>query len=532
MAKLSVDQTLSKAKSYARKGEIEEAQKLYQNVLQAFPKNGRAQKGLDDLRQHHAPTTTQNPPQELLQRLLGHYQNGRFSDAEKLAVFMTQEFPRHQFAWKVLGAVLGATGRSSEAADANQTAVALSPKDAAAHNNLGNTLKELGRFDDAVISYKRAIALKPDFAMAYSNLGNTLKELGRLDEAETSYNQAIALKPDYAEAHYNLGNTLKELERFEDAETSYTQAIALKPDFAEAQNNLVNLFTISTSQKESPQPIVKVDQEIKEINFSDVCSEALSNGEIVDLFHKASNIIEKHGLNIATDLSQTYRRDLEELNCERHMQIFNKFNVIPEFCFGCYKVQIEPRSVIELIKLFVLFDQITLSNNNIRKCMIEMRPEVAGFYKGLIYCSSLGEAYEIADYLAVIVKKRFGSELSLAVKRGCSEYSNAFADYNKINRIGPQEMNYNPDWKPIEDDYDLKNPIKYEKIVWPSLSGLSLSDVLIMRNWIDYAKGIEDSSAQLLGQNGVVSHKVYKIAKSRVEKYPWRESAWVTGSNL
>ena len=238
MAKLSVDQTLSKAKSYARKGEIEEAQKLYQNVLQAFPKNGRAQKGLDDLRQHHAPTTTQNPPQELLHRLLGHYQNGRFNDAEKLAVFMTQEFPRHQFAWKVLGAVLGATGRSSEAADANQTAVALSPKDAAAHNNLGNTLKELGRFDDAVISYKRAIALKPDFAMAYSNLGNTLKELGRLDEAETSYNQAIALKPDYAEAHYNLGNTLKELERFEDAETSYTQAIALKPDFAEAQNNL------------------------------------------------------------------------------------------------------------------------------------------------------------------------------------------------------------------------------------------------------------------------------------------------------
>ena len=131
--------------------------------------------------------------------------------------------------------------------------------------------------------------------------------------------------------------------------------------------------------------------------------------------------------------------------------------------------------------------------------------KVAGFYKGLIYCSSLGEAYEIADYFAVIVKERFGSELSLTVKRGCSEYSNAFPDYNKINRTGPQEMNYNPHWKTIEDDYDLKNPIKYEKIVWPSLSGLSLSDVLIMRNWIDYAKGIGDSSAQLLGQNGVVS---------------------------
>ena len=238
MANLSVDQALSKAKSYARKGEIEEAQKLYQNVLQAFPKNGRAQKGLDALRQHHAPTATQNPPQELLHRLLGHYQNGRFGDAEKLAVFMTQEFPRHQFAWKVLGALFEATGRKYEAVDANQTAVALSPQDAEAHNNLGNTLQELGRLDDAEASYNRAIALKPDFAAPHNNLGNTLKELGSLDKAEANYNRAIALKPDFAEAHNNLGNTLKELGRLEEAETSYTQAIALKPDFAEAQNNL------------------------------------------------------------------------------------------------------------------------------------------------------------------------------------------------------------------------------------------------------------------------------------------------------
>jgi len=41
LAKLSVDQALLKAKSHARKGEIEEAQKLYNDVLQAFPKNKR-----------------------------------------------------------------------------------------------------------------------------------------------------------------------------------------------------------------------------------------------------------------------------------------------------------------------------------------------------------------------------------------------------------------------------------------------------------------------------------------------------------
>ena len=183
-------------------------------------------------------TTTVSPPQELLNSLLGHYQNGRFNDAEKLAISITQEFPEHPFGWKVLGALLGQTGRKSEAVEANQTAVALSPQDAAAHNNLGVTLKELGRLDEAEASFNQAIALKSGFAEAHYNLGITLKELGRLEDALASYTQAIALKPDYAEAHYNLGITLQQLGRLEEAEASYTQAIALKPDYTEAHNNL------------------------------------------------------------------------------------------------------------------------------------------------------------------------------------------------------------------------------------------------------------------------------------------------------
>ena len=181
-----------------------------------------------------------SPSQEQLSNLLEHYQNGRLDDAEKLAVSVTQEFPQHPFSWKVLGAVLGATGRKSEAVEANQTAVALSPQDAEAHNSLGSTLHALGRLEEAEASYNQAIALKPDYAEANRNLGNALKELGRLDEAESSYTQAIALKPDYAEAHSNLGITLKKLGRLDEALASYNQAITLKPDLPEAHYNLGN----------------------------------------------------------------------------------------------------------------------------------------------------------------------------------------------------------------------------------------------------------------------------------------------------
>ena len=180
------------------------------------------------------------PSESELKSLLQNYQNGLYIDAEKLARSITQEFPKHQFAWKVLGALLKNTGRVSESLVAFQKAVTLSPQDASAHLNLGIILKELVRLDDAEVSYRQAIALKPNYVEAHNNLGNTLEELGRLDDAETSYKLAIFSKPDFAEAHNNLGVTLEKLSKLDNAEVSYRQAIALKPNYVEAHNNLGN----------------------------------------------------------------------------------------------------------------------------------------------------------------------------------------------------------------------------------------------------------------------------------------------------
>ena len=266
-----------------------------------------------------------SPSQQQLNSLLEYYQNGRFNDAEKLAVSITNEFPKHQFGWKVLGAVLGQTGRKSEAVNANQTAVALSPQDAEAHNNLGNTLKELGRLEDAEASYNQAIALKPDFAEAHSNLGNTLKELGRLDEAETSCTRAIALKPDFAEAHNNLGNTLHELGRLEDAEASYNQAIALKPDYAEAHNNLGNtlheLGRLDEAEASYTQAIaLKPDYAEAHNNLGSTLRELGRLDEAEASYNQAialkPDLAEAHN-NLGNTLHELGRLDEAETSCTR-----------------------------------------------------------------------------------------------------------------------------------------------------------------------------------------------------------------------
>jgi tetratricopeptide (TPR) repeat protein len=183
-------------------------------------------------------TARLNPPKELLDSLLEHYKNGRFNDAEKLAISITQDFPKHKYAWFVLGAVLRATGRESEAVDANKVVVKLSPQDAATHNNLGVTLMELGRLKEAEASYNQAITLKPNYAEAYYNLGVTLKELGRLDEALTGLNKAIELKSDYAEAH----RTLTSIKKFDTKDEQYSKMLELylSEDISEEQRCHIN----------------------------------------------------------------------------------------------------------------------------------------------------------------------------------------------------------------------------------------------------------------------------------------------------
>ena len=185
------------------------------------------------------------PSQAQLEGALGHYQNAQYGVAESAALSLTNNFPKHQFGWKLLGALYGQSGRISKALNANQVAVALNPKDAEARYNLGSALQELGRLDAAEVSYKQAIALSPRYTEAHYNLGIVLQELGRLKEAEASYIRVIALTPNSAKAHCNLGNTLHALGRLNEAEASCRKALTLKSDFVEAYNNLGNTLRAS-----------------------------------------------------------------------------------------------------------------------------------------------------------------------------------------------------------------------------------------------------------------------------------------------
>lgn len=180
--------------------------------------------------------------------------------------------------------------------------------------------------------------------------------------------------------------------------------------------------------------------------------------------------------------------------CMRHMQIFNQFNAIPEYCFSCYKVVIEPRTIVEHFKLLVVFESLKLPDDNTRKCSVECREDVSGFYKGLIYCRSVAEGEKIISMMRDVVSREISDEIPISLKRGCSEYALAYPEYAQIDR-GDDSMVYRSEWREHEEHVDREFVVKLKPTNDNhNQPGYTLRDAKVMLAWVKYAATIGDES--------------------------------------
>ena len=242
MAKLSVNQALSKAKSHEKKGEILEAQELYKEVLDAFPNNKKAKLMLANLDKSFQNGNVKKPPSNIINQLVALYNQGHLSLVIEHCQRFIGQFPDAFIIWNILGAANKGLGRVEEASKAFMKVVKLNPTYADGYNNLGVTLQEQGKFEGALMAYKKAISIKPNYAEAYNNLGNTLLEQGEPAGAISSYKKAISIDSNYAEANYNMGFALSSINKPEEAIVAYNNAISIKPNYSEAYCNLGNAY--------------------------------------------------------------------------------------------------------------------------------------------------------------------------------------------------------------------------------------------------------------------------------------------------
>jgi len=506
----SQQHNLQQALAFHRGDRFREAEVLYRQILGANPDHPEAL--------YHLGTLAHQAGKNELAAELIH----------KAIVYK----PDYAIAHNYLGTVLIEIAKFEDAAANYHRAVSLKPDYVEAHYNLGNALHALGRLDEAADSYRRAIALQPGYLEALCNLGKTLYGMGKLDEAADSFSQAIAIGPDYAEAHYNLGVVLQDQDKLEAGAASYLRAISLAPEVAEVYQNLSTIFyrqgnldkAVSaglTALEKAPadnrisdyvigllnnympnievdSPYIAAQKSLQQVSHeSSTTTPRISDETVRKLYQQCHTILASHNLEISTKKNQLFRGIINTNNCPRHLMVFNTLNIIPEFCFGCFKVTIEPRTVMELFKLLLIFDTLELPNDNPRKCIVEVRPEMSGTYKGFIYCGSLNEGKEILNTVRPIIEKAISEGIPSVVKRGCSEFQAAYPEYGHFTDNTIDQMLYTDEWRKIEADADKNmniQPFENPNNFTHNHPGFTLLDILVMQNWLAYAARIGDVS--------------------------------------
>jgi len=228
----------------------------------------------------------------------------------------------------------------------------------------------------------------------------------------------------------------------------------------------------------------------------------ISVAHVKQLFIYCQAMLAKHGGPDGPAGHEFYRgkgpriwENQRPVGCDRHAQVFMRFNIIPNYCFSCYKVLIEPKNVLELFKLMMVLEKLELPNDNSRKCMVETREIASGYYKGFIYCRSIDEGNEVLDLLRKVISREITENMQLTLKRGCSEYALSYPEFPKVGKDSAT-MEYKEEWQECEDIFDKEYVARMHCSEGGTFNrpNYTLQDANVMLQWIKYAATNGDMS--------------------------------------
>ena len=182
MAKLSVAKSLTEAKKLTKSGKVEDAKRVYENILETFPGNKRAKEGLALLGKNN-PVSESQPTQSEIETLIALYNQGLFSEAISKSNSLLKLHPGSVTLWKIIGASCLGIGNADQAEASFRRILDLDPGSFEGWYNLGVSLEKQNKPHEAIRAYKEAIRLDNSYVNAYNNMGLNYKNLGNFKEA-------------------------------------------------------------------------------------------------------------------------------------------------------------------------------------------------------------------------------------------------------------------------------------------------------------------------------------------------------------
>jgi tetratricopeptide (TPR) repeat protein len=245
-----MENSLSAAVQYHQQGHLDQAARIYENLLAADPGNVDALHllGVVALQKAELPRAI-----DLISRAIalkpnvaayhanlaeGYRMQGQFEKGASCCRMALRLQPQFPGARNNLGLCLQSQGQTQAAIDEFRQVLRFQPDFAMAHNNLAIALRTLGERAEAVRHFQQALRFAPDLAEAHSNLAQLLHEQRQPEEALVHCREAVRLRPRFSEAHINLGIVLRSLGRLAEAKACYAEALRINPNLAVAWNNM------------------------------------------------------------------------------------------------------------------------------------------------------------------------------------------------------------------------------------------------------------------------------------------------------
>ena len=175
---------------------------------------------------------------KVLQEAKAFYKTGQIDETERICQEILHSDPDSVDALHLLGVVAYRVGKYDVAVDLITQAIEIDSGQAIFFNSLGLGLKEQFRLEEAIEAYRRALEINPDYSEACNNLGTVLQSQEDFDQAIALYRHAVRINPRYCEAYNNLGLLFQEQGRLKEGIEAYKCALKIHPQFANAHSNL------------------------------------------------------------------------------------------------------------------------------------------------------------------------------------------------------------------------------------------------------------------------------------------------------
>ncbi len=184
-----------------------------------------------------------SPERRLMALAAEHHKEGRIEEAERLYRQVLRRSPRNVDAMRLLALIAVKMGHADDAENLLEHAISIAPDFQLAILDLGRLRKNQDRYGEALECFDRAIALDPSQAQAHYLRAGTLARASFTQEAIDSYRECLMRRPGHIGALLGLGHVLKAVGEYEEAVASYNDCIRHAPHFGETYWSLANLKT-------------------------------------------------------------------------------------------------------------------------------------------------------------------------------------------------------------------------------------------------------------------------------------------------